>query len=205
MTTDRCFLDPQYASVLADAITSAERALNEARMPVHILLTTQFGELNDNQEEMVGAAASALDRTAEELGALRAIVDADRGRTASRSEIVRIGELVRTLLPELQHQASQAGVSLTITIEPGLPEACGDAAQLRDAIRLTLTDDIRYATPGTAVSVNVGATPTEIRVMSRCGTGRAVTGALLLADRILSSQGARLEHGDGTTTIAVPR
>lgn len=199
-TTDR-----DYASAIADAAASAERALGEASIPVHILLSAQFGDLNDNQEEMLGAAASALDRLAHELGALRAIADAERGNVASLQDVVRIGDIVRTLLPELRDQAARAGVSLSVDIEPALPTTQGAAAQLRDAIRLVLTDDIRYAIPGNTVAIRVQSASNELLVTSSCGASRSVSGSLLLAERLLCAQGASLEHADGETIIAIPR
>ena len=197
--------DADYASALAAAATSAERSLDDARIPIHILLTAQFGELNDNQEEMLRDAATALDNIAEELRALRDIADADRAVAGARRDVVRIGEIVRALQPELLAQAAHAGVSLVVNVTPGLPSTVGAFAQLRDAIRLTLADDIRYAIPGSTVTIDAVATAEEIRITACCGAARSVSVSLLLAERLLSGQGARLEQGDGLTTIAVPR
>ncbi len=197
--------DLLYGSALADAIGSAERALTEARMPIHILLTTQFGNLNDNQEEMIGAAASALARTAQELSALRALVETDRRVAATRDGPVRVGDIVRALLPELRDQAARSGASIELSIDPGLPKGRGDDSQLRDAIRLALIDDIRFATPGSLVEVTVTATASEIVVGVCSGARRSVSSSLLLADRMLCAQGARLELGDGHTIIGIPR
>jgi hypothetical protein len=197
--------DTDYASALAAAATSAERSLDNARIPLHILLTAQFGELNDNQEEMLRDAAAALDDIAEELRALRDIAGADRAAASARRDIVRIGEIVRALQPELLAQASRSDVSLTINIAPALPSTTGAFTQLRDAIRLTLADDIRYAIPGSTVTIDAVATTDEIRITSCCGAARSVSVSLLLAERLLIGQGARLEQGDGRTTIAIPR
>jgi len=197
--------DADYASALAAAATSAERSLDDARIPIHILLTAQFGELNDNQEEMLRDAATALDNIAEELRALRDIADADRAVAGARRDVVRIGEIVRALQPELLAQAAHTGVSLVVNVAPGLPSTVGAFAQLRDAIRLSLADDIRYAIPGSTVTIDAVATAEEIRITACCGAARSVSVSLLLAERLLSGQGARLEQGDGLTTIAVPR
>ena len=158
--------DADYASALAAAATSAERSLDDARIPIHILLTTQFGELNDNQEEMLRDAAAALDNIAEKLRALRDVVGADRAVSLARRDVVRIGEIVRALQPELLAQASHAGVSLIVNVAPGLPSTVGAPTQLRDAIRLTLADDIRYALPGSTVTIDAIATTDEIRITS---------------------------------------
>lgn len=205
MMTSSLSVDSQYGSALTDAIRSAERALMEARIPIHILLTTKFGDLNDNQEEMVGAAANALDRIAEELVGLKALISTDQRVAGTEQGPVRIGDILRGLQGELRDQAARTGATLALSIEPGLPHARGDDSQLRDAIRLALIDDIRFVAPGTVVEISVRATPSDILVSASSGPARSVTGTLLLAERILAAQNARLELGDGHTVIAIPR
>src|SRR6185312_9263366 len=174
--------DADYTSALATAATYAERSLDDARIPIHILLTAQFGELNDNQEEMLRDAAAALDNIAEELHALRDIASADQAVATARRDVVRIGEILRALQPELLAQASRADVSLIVNIAPGLPSTIGAFTQLRDAIRLTLADDIRYAIPGSTVTIDAVASADEIRITSCCGAPRSVSVSLLLAE-----------------------
>ena len=197
--------DTDYAAALAAAASSAERSLNDARIPIHILLAAQFGELNDNQEEMLRDAAAALDSAAEELRVSRVLAGADRVASGAQREVVRIGDIVRALQPELLAQSARAGVSLIVNIAPGLPATVGAARQFRDAIRLALADDIRFALPGSTITIDIAATAEEIRITSCCGAARSASASLLLAERLLRGQGARLEHGDGETTIAVPR
>ena len=50
----------EYATLLAEAATSASKQLAEARLSLHVLQDNHFGELNDNQEEMIGAAREAF-------------------------------------------------------------------------------------------------------------------------------------------------
>lgn len=59
--------------------TASELAawLDEVRLPLHILLSDHFGELNENQEEMLGAAYGAATEAAAAVERLRAIVARD--------------------------------------------------------------------------------------------------------------------------------
>lgn len=191
--------------VIEDAVTSAETALGEARIPIHILLTAQFGELNENQEEMLGAAAAALDAISDELRTLRELANAGRAAEPSPRGLARVGDMLRALQPQLLDQASRADVSLVLEIEPALPSIHGSIAQLRDAIRLTLTDDIRYAIPGTSVTVDARSTRDEIIITSCCTASRSVSSSMILARRLLTTLGSRLERGGGRTTITIPR
>ena len=58
---------------------SAARQLDEIRMPLHILLENRFGDLNDNQEEMLATARTAADDAQALLERLRQVADVDRG------------------------------------------------------------------------------------------------------------------------------
>ena len=89
----------EYRKLLTDAIADALKQLDEARLPLHILLDNKFGDLNENQEEMLGAARAAVEQADLRLRRLREIVDIDAGRLALRQDAVRTGDLITSLLP----------------------------------------------------------------------------------------------------------
>lgn len=195
----------EYASLIADVAATAHRRAEEARIPVHILLNTAFGALNENQEEMLGSAESALMALDEEVTKLRTLADIDRGALTLARESVQVGEVVRSLEPMLRSQAHKEGVGLDLDVGPALPRVMAEPARLRDALRLALTDDIRYALPGTTVSVRVRATPDTVETTVVHGSRHEYTGNLLLASRLLAAQGGALQQADGETRITMPR
>ena len=69
-------------------------ALDEVRLPLHILLENRFGDLNENQEEMLAAAQSAVDQAAAMLGCVRLIADLDRGALEPRRDLLRLDDLI---------------------------------------------------------------------------------------------------------------
>jgi hypothetical protein len=187
--------------MVADTVAAAERALGEARVPIHILLTTQFGNLNENQEEMLGAAQVALDQLASELRVLRTLAEPEIVEELNEDRVARIGEILRDLEPQLRDQSARSGVILGIAIQPGIAPVRGSVVKLRDAIRLALADEIRYAIPGSNLAIDAMITTDGSRITIGCGIARSVTTGLLLAKRLLSAQGATLSHVDGVTTI----
>lgn len=195
----------EYAALIADTAAAARRRVNEAQMPVHILLTAQFGELNDNQEEMLGAAAGAMSSLEEELAQLETIVNLDRGALTVRRESVHVGDVLQALYPMLAAQAKKEGVRLEFDLEPVLPRVLADAPRLRDALRLALTDDIRYAVPGSTVTVQARSSRDTVTVVVTHGSRHAYAGNILLAARLLDAQGGSLEHADGRTVIVLSR
>lgn len=194
-----------YLALIAEVCAAAERQLQEARMSLHILLTAQFGELNDNQEEMAGAAAGALEEVGQELQRLRTIVAVDQGTLQVARESIHVGDMFRSLTPMLQTQADKVGLRLIMDVAPGLPRVRGDPSRLRDALRLTLGDDIRYSGPGSTVTVQARSTPSTVVITAQHGTQRTYSTNLMLADRLLRAMGGTLEHTEDHTTISIPR
>jgi signal transduction histidine kinase len=195
----------EYATLLAEAATSASKQLAEARLSLHVLQDNHFGELNDNQEEMIGAAREATEAAEVELDQLRQIADIDRGALALRRDLVKPGDLIRSLLPTLNAQAAKQGVRILSELEPALPRVVGDRGRLQDALGLILKDAVRFAVPGTSVSIHAASEPTRIRIIVNHGSPHSYTGDVALADRLIAAQGGSVTHEAEGTTISLER
>jgi signal transduction histidine kinase len=195
----------EYATLLAEAATSASKQLAEARLSLHVLQDNHFGELNDNQEEMIGAAREATEAAEVELNHLREIADIDRGALALRRDLVKPGELIKSLLPLLNAQATKQGVRILSELEPALPRVVGDRGRLQDALGLILKDAVRYAVPGTSVSIHAASEPTRIKIIVNHGSPHSYTGDVALADRLITAQGGSVTHQLEGTTISLER
>ena len=195
----------EYATLLAEAATSASKQLAEARLSLHVLQDNHFGELNDNQEEMIGAAREATEAAEVELNHLREIADIDRGALALRRDLVKPGEIIRSLLPLLNAQATKQGVRILSELEPALPRVVGDRGRLQDALGLILKDAVRYAVPGTSVSVHASSQPLTVTIVVNHSSPHSYTGDVALADRLIRAQGGSVTHTGDATTIALER
>jgi signal transduction histidine kinase len=195
----------EYATLLAEAATSASRQLAEARLSLHVLQDNHFGELNDNQEEMIGAAREATEAAEVELNHLREIADIDRGALALRRDLVKPGEIIRSLLPLLNAQATKQGVRILSELEPALPRVVGDRGRLQDALGLILKDAVRYAVPGTSVSIHASSQPSTVTIVVNHSSPHSYTGDVALADRLIRAQGGSVTHTGDATTIALER
>jgi signal transduction histidine kinase len=195
----------EYATLLAEAATSASKQLAEARLSLHVLQDNHFGELNDNQEEMIGAAREATEAAEVELNHLREIADIDRGALSLRRDLVKPGEIIRSLLPLLNAQATKQGVRILSELEPALPRVVGDRGRLQDALGLILKDAVRYAVPGTSVSVHASSQPSTVTIVVNHSSPHSYTGDVALADRLIRAQGGSVTHTGDATTIALER
>ena len=195
----------EYATLLAEAATSASKQLAEARLSLHVLQDNHFGDLNDNQEEMIGAAREATEAAEVELNHLREIADIDRGALALRRDLVKPGEIIRSLLPLLNAQATKQSVRILSELEPALPRVVGDRGRLQDALGLILKDAVRYAVPGTSVSVHASSQPSTVTIVVNHSSPHSYTGDVALADRLIRAQGGSVTHTGDATTIALER
>ncbi|HEX3865830.1 MAG TPA: hypothetical protein VHV78_03725, partial [Gemmatimonadaceae bacterium] len=91
-----------------------------------ILLESRFGELNENQEELLGDARAAADAIDVALRRLGQVADADRDALPVQKELVQIDDVVRSVLPLVRAAAECRGARLQTALEPGLPRTSAD-------------------------------------------------------------------------------
>jgi signal transduction histidine kinase len=196
----------EYTKLLADATGDAMKQLDEARLPLHILLDNKFGDLNENQEEMLAAARSAVEQADLRLRRLREIVDIDAGRVPLRKDAVRTGDLITSLLPGLNAQGQESGVEVTADLAPALPRVTGDRAKLQEACGLLLSERVRGLPPGSRVSISAEPSGDVVKIDVKHPGGAEGTGAdTALARRLIAAIGGTVVDHDGITTITLPR
>lgn len=169
-------------------------SMREVGLPLHVLLESRFGELNENQVEMIEAARTGVEvadrllRRAERIRALEG-----RPRTP-RDETTRPLDLCRGALAIASARAATRGVRLEADLSPALPRARGDRAHLEEAMTLLLGDAAERAEAGGRVEVvGEGVAGTE-RLHLRVQHGAVAAERSL--DRLLA---LRLIEGEGGT------
>lgn len=194
----------QYARLLAEATDDVRRQLDEVRLPLHILLDNRFGELNDNQEEMLGAARAAAERADMLIRRLRMIVDVDRGLILFRMDSIPAGDLIASLLPGLNADCEAAGVEVATDIAPALPRVIGDRARIQEACGLLLGDRIRSLTRGTHVLISAASVDDTVRIDVAHGGSPGRGTDDVLAERLIAASGGTVTESAGRTAITLP-
>ena len=211
------------AAVAHDSIAQ----LDEVRLPLHILLETRFGDLNENQEELLRDARNAADAMGAALRRLAQVADADRGALAVQRELVQVNDVVRAILPLARAAAERQGARVDVTLEPGLPRVRADRARLAEALTLfaseaaaaTGTEKPLVVTtvrrPGAGVEItiapNAGADANGAAARDEPAaapdangeTGRIdrPAGGIILARRLISIQGGTADDSTGAYVI----
>jgi hypothetical protein len=194
----------EYAALLAETSAAVARQLEEVRLPLHILLDSHFGDLNENQEEMIGAARAAADAADLELGRLREIADIDRGALSLRRDLIRPGELIESLLPTLRAEAQREGVRISTDVAPALPRIAGDRGRLQEALSLLLSERIRLAPAGNDVRISVEADHSQLRIAIDHSASPRVSAEEGLARRLVAAHQGTVREQTGRTTITLP-
>jgi len=192
----------EQATLLAAVSAAAVRRLDEARLPLHILLDTQFGELTPNQEELLADARDAAEQAVEALRRLRALADVDRGALELRREWVSLDEVVRAVLPAVQAQARRRGARVRTALEPALPRAAGDRTRLTTALALLFGDAAADLADGAEQAVTTGSDTAAVWVAVAPVPGGVDA---VLARRLLEVQGARVESTGETLRVTFSR
>jgi signal transduction histidine kinase len=189
--------------LLAGAASEATRALEEVRLPLHILLENRFGDLNENQEEMLGSAQSSADEASALFHRLRLVSDLERGVVEPRRDAVRVDEAIRRILPMLESEGERREVRVSADLEPGLPRIAGDRTYLHEALTLILMSVVRRTPAGGAAHIVASRGEGGVSLVLQHGNAGPPTLDDLLARRLCRSLGIGLESSSERTTITL--
>jgi len=185
------------AAVVADAIAQ----LDGIRLPLHILLEAPFGELNDNQEELLRDARTAADAIDTALRRLGQVADADRGALSVQREPVLVNDVVRSILPLARAAADRRGARVEVVLDPTLPRIAADRTRLAEALALLVTDAARAANEQVPLSISTvrDGGGTTIRLgppADGAGAGATASATWILASRLIAVQQGELVATD---------
>lgn len=169
----------EHTALLRDTADEVARRIDEVRMPLHVLLTAPFGELNENQEEMIGAARAATDALAERIRVVSRLLDLEGG---SDPAPIHPRDLLAPVL-------AAASAILDVDIPPALPTVRIDAAIAREALALILGGLTHEPGARTRLSAHAAGSHVVLRIETSSPASEA---NLSLPSRLLRLQGAEL-------------
>jgi len=191
-----------YATLMASVAEDVTKRIEEIRLPLHILLENRFGELNENQEEMLETARTAADGADAEVVAMQRLADLDRGARTLRHDRILPGDMMKALLPTLQAQAEKQDRLLHVDIEPLIPAIWGDQPQLQEALSTLLSESIaRAQTSEIALRLTKTEGACEVRVSGGGALPRTVRTALAM--RFIGAMGGRVDGLPGELRIVL--
>ncbi|MDQ2768332.1 MAG: hypothetical protein M3Y30_14405 [Gemmatimonadota bacterium] len=193
-----------YVRLLNEVLRVMPARLEESQLPLHILLESPFGELNDNQEELLGAAQSAVEAADLEVRRLRKLLDLERGAIAFVIQPVGIAELLRAPLAIAAARADKRGVGHDWSVPTTMPRVRVDLSHMQEALTSALVHAIDRTPDGERIALKVGESPDGTHVqftISHGSLGAGFSSEGLLAERTIELQGGTIRDTNGSTTI----
>lgn len=133
-------------AVLRQIVEALGSRIHEVQLPLHILLDAPFGALNENQEELVGAARDAAESADRDLRLLRRLLH-DEPEIAD-PERITVGALVAPALSVANSAAESALVRIVVDIDDGLPMVRVLSLPLQEAMTTVLTTMVAESEAG---------------------------------------------------------
>ncbi|MEO5815553.1 MAG: hypothetical protein ABIT20_09770 [Gemmatimonadaceae bacterium] len=193
-----------YARLLASIADASTKRLEEVRLPLHILLENRFGDLNENQEEMLGAARVAAEAADADMLSLRQIAELDLGGRPLRDDRMKPSDIIDAARPLLMAAAESAGATLEIDVAPLLPPITGDRAMLQEALVTILRGALASTNRDARARIDVDREGTVIRIVA-IGVGSApATVRSAAAVRVVQAHGGFVERTATELKIDLP-
>jgi signal transduction histidine kinase len=194
----------EHGELLAYTTTAVTQSLDEIRLPLHILLENRFGDLNENQEEMLEAARAAAEAAGRDVRRLTEIAELDAGARTLRRDRVHFADLVQSLEPTLQSEAARVDVRVEIAIAPALPAVLADRGLLQEAFALLLSDCVRRAPAGGQVRIAAERAGNAIEVTVEHAAPLVRDIGVAMAERIIHAHGGAVTRGEGRLGVILP-
>jgi signal transduction histidine kinase len=194
----------EHGELLAQVAATISRALDEIRLPLHILLENRFGDLNENQEEMLETARTAAENASSDTHRLQEIAELDRGTLTLRRDRVHLADVVMALRPTLESEGSRVDVHVEADIAPALPPLTADRGRLQEALALILSDCVRRSPAGSTVRISVESAGPGLAIVVTHGAPPMIDVAAALADRLVNAHGGNVNRAADHTSISLP-
>lgn len=180
----------EQATMLAGVAADAISQLDEVRLPLQILLESPFGELNENQEELLRDARAAADAIDGGLRRLSQLADIDRDAFVVQKELVQVNDVVRSVLPLARAAIERRGARVDSNLEPGLPRVIADRARLAEALALLVSGAAAEVERERSLEITT-ARDGQLAVVRIVPAGQASSDRTL-ASRLISAQGGEV-------------
>lgn len=193
--------------LLDNAIAAISARLREVQLPLHILLSSPFGELNENQEELLAAASDATDAADLHLRQVAKLLDLERGVIVMMPEPISLQDLLRPALAIAIARAKQRRIDVQVHIPDSASRVVVDPVHAQEALSAILTSLVNRIPERSAVVIDSEEDESggaQI-VVSHEDMATAQSLEQRLATRLIEAQHGRVCDERGRTTIELPR
>jgi signal transduction histidine kinase len=168
-------------------------------MLLKVILDGLAGDVSEKSRELVERAEHRTRELAQLTQDLLALSRAREGTLAVEIAPVALGELVTDVVAQTQGLATQAGVTISSDIAPGLGPVQGDVAGLRQLVGNLVSNAVHYTPRGGSVAVRLQRTDSALRLeVEDTGIGIPKDDLPRIFEEFFRSANARSHTSDGT-------
>ena len=193
-----------HSALLRSVASQLRSDLDEVRLPLHILLENHFGDLNENQEEMLGAARSATERAEQSLRQTETVIGAADGSLDFRSDRVRAGDLVSGALPALRAIAERRKIALREDVAPALGALQTDRAKVQEALQALFGGVLETAAEGSEALFTAASSNGHLTLRLRTAGAAPAQLMTLLGIALIAGAGGSAEVSPGVADLSLP-
>lgn len=198
----------EYQSLLADVMDLMASRLQDAELPLHVLLSSPFGALNENQEELLSAAQSAIGVADDEVRHLKQLIKLDRGSVPVHLQPVNLAELLRPALAIASAHARRARVDLQSDVSDSSARIVVDPVHVQEALTAILDWAISNAAFGAPLIVRAADGDTGLIRITVSHPAMSADASLpvtmLIAARLVAMQHGTVTREPGSLTLQLP-
>lgn len=181
----------EYGMLLAQTVRELGARVEEVQLPLHILLASPFGALNENQEELLGAARDAASAADAELRLLDRLVTFDQRGATAAVEPVSVVTLLQSPLAIARERAAPA-VRVRMEASELLPRVVVHVPAVQEALTTLLSSAVSSVQPGGEVILSArsdGGDCVTLRVTPPAERAEGESLQLRLARRVMAREG----------------
>ena len=191
-------LDDAKTNLVATVSHELKTPLTSVRMVLHLLLEKSLGPLTRKQDDLIATAHKDSERLIRILDELLDIARLEAGAASLVREPIQPADLVQFIVDEARRSATEAGVILNTTVEPGLPSVLVDRQKIGHVFHNFISNAIKYSPRGGQIHVTATATAdrsVELNVRDQ-GPGIAAEFQVRIFDRFFRVPG-QVKRGAG--------
>lgn len=192
--------------LLEQVANTVATRLEEARLALHILQTSPFGDLNENQDELVSAARTASEAADLELRRFARLVGMQSNRRAATRESVSVRALLDPVLAMITSDLSDHGITLTVAIAETVAPVLVDRLAAQEALSLLFGVLAEQLQPASELRLDAVEAADSVTVVSAPGLPEPLHNALpvLLARALLEAQAGSAEVTTAALRLRFP-
>jgi PAS domain S-box-containing protein len=141
-------IDRLKSEFIATASHELRTPLTSVQMGVHLLLEGAAGELNDKQNEVLGACREDCERLDKLMRDLLDLSKIEAGESQPELLSVKARELIIDEVETLRPQVEAKGLSFVVDVPVDLPRIVADRSQVERVVANLVVNAIRYTRQG---------------------------------------------------------